>query len=346
MSKIWNSLQYGSTKTKIFLWAVILLSIVSLGMLCFGVVLSQLPIMAAGFIMGMVTLIVSQSVSLETLETKGKNKKKTDAAKKKGRDELEKPSSKTKDAGEKNQEGQEDADVFKDMDDKVVKMLMKQYKVTKDHKLVMVDKCDVVRKRQCPAFVWVNKGLFHVLMIGKEPKEVAYEITQLKEIRYEKNVTAHPAKDYQAVLQSPFICKLFGEYLPTYNDKQVGNKLVYSKNLYVVKDDIRFTNTSARNLLELLKLPFVVDDTVTRSQRYHEYFKKLYRISILCRDKVYTMEEYKMQAELLLVKMSQDDTLPYAVMRQTLGDMLRLHLISRDMLSLIEQSGKTEKKNP
>lgn len=345
MRKIWNSLQYGSTKTKIFLWSVILLSIASLGMLCFGAILSQLPIVAAGFIMGMVTLIVSQSVSLETLEAKSKkDKKKADTAGGKEKKETgENQPSRGEEAGEESPEEQGDADAFKDMDDKVVKMLMKKYKVTKDHKMVMVDKCDVARKRQCPAFIWVNKGVFHVLMIGKEPKEVAYDTAQLKEIRYEKNVTAHPAKDYQAVQQSPFISKLFGEYLPVYNDKQVGNKLVFSKNLYVVKDDIRFTNTSAKNLLAVLGLPFVVDDTVTRSQRYHEYFKKLYRISILCRDEVYTMEEYRMQAELLLVKMSQEDNLPYSVMRQTLGDMLRLHLISRDMLSLIEQKEKTAK---
>lgn len=344
MHKIWNSLQYGSTKTKIFLWAVILLSIVSLGMLCFGAVLSQLSVVAAGFIMGMVTLIVSQSVSLESLETnKKKSKKKTDASEGKERKEAAQTGRPETEPGEESQEQQEEIDALVEMDDKVVKMLLKKYKVTKDHKLAMVDKCDVARKRQCPAFIWVNKGLFHVLMIGKEPKEVAYDITQLKEIRYEKNVTAHPNKDYQAVQQSAFIGKLFGEYLPSYNDKQVGNKLVFTKNLYVVKDDIRFTNTSAKNLLAVLRLPFVVDDTVTRSQRYHEYFKKLYRISILCRDKAYTMEEYKMQAELLVVKMSQDDTIAYSVLRQTLGDMLRLHLISRDMLALVEENKKNAK---
>lgn len=343
MHKIWNSLQFGSTKTKVFLWAVILLSIVSLGMLCFGVVLGQLPVVAAGFIAGMVTLIVSQSVSLESLEMKGKKgKTKTDTAESRKKD-VRGTADSGKEDGENGLEDQEDAEALNEMDDKVIKMLLKKYKVTKDHKLVIVDKCDVVRKRQCPAYIWVSKGLFHVLMIGKEPKEVAYDITQLKEIRYEKNVTAHPGKDYQAVQQSVFISKLFGEYLPSYNDKQVGTKLVFTKNLYVIKDDIRFTNTSAKNLLAVLNLPFVVDDTVTRSQRYHEYFKKLYRISILCRDKVYTMDEYKMQAELLLVKMSQDDAIAYSVLRQTLGDMMRLHLITRDMLAVVEENKKTAK---
>ena len=112
-----------------------------------------------------------------------------------------------------------------------------------------------------------------------------------------KNVPADKEKDYQLFKYSSFISKMFQPYLPEYFESTKDGKLEIKKNTFRIEPGIYLTNTSVANLRRVL-LPgvaFLVDDKVIASDRFNEYFKELYRSSLLCKNQVITLDEYKEQ---------------------------------------------------
>ncbi len=339
MRKIVNSLLYGSSKTKSYLWSM-------LGLLCVALVFTILAITRASFPMAIVAFLaigidvaVFQSVSLEDMVkdgAEGVEKKKVKKIKhkaeklsmgylntkdKKTGDELvdelgmEILSSKNKKKDiskeEKDEEDEEDDEkekksCLKNYDSKSIKKLMLKYKVKKEHRKVMIDSSSAFRIRQCPAYLWKDRKDINFLLIEKEPRIIKIPIERIKGIGYDKMVEAKPTSDYQNFMEPCIITKLFSEYVPLYKEGSYHGKVGVFKNLYTVIPDIRITSTSAKNLFDILEVEFAVADEVTNSRAYSEYYKVAYKANILWKDSVISTSEYKDRIKKLLTYVASE----------------------------------------
>lgn len=300
--KIVRSMFHGSLKTKLFLWFILILSLAAFGLLVTAVAL-QLPQLGLGAAaLGLVSLVTSQSVSIETLEKKKSGKKKASS---KSRDKHDTAHSGKKKKTEEPEEEESDdakekerakARFLASLNEKQVKKILKEHKVNQTHVKIMIDSFAKRRLSQVPAFAWRTDDCLHFLVLEGHANEFEIPLDGIQGIYLEKDVTADAEKDYAAFQYGNYIAKLFSPYLPEYSERNEGGELIYTKNLFYIEPGVYITNASMANLMQILpKVPFLVDDQICRSDRFDEYFKEIYRYSILCKSRVISLEEYREQ---------------------------------------------------
>jgi hypothetical protein len=80
----------------------------------------------------------------------------------------------------------------------------------------------------------------------------------------------------------------------------------------------------------------MVDDAINTSHHFDEYFKEVYRYSLLCKNDVYTLEEYRQKMEGVL-----EELLVAPITGQefskSLRDMNRYHLITSEYVTKYTQ---------
>ncbi|MBR4515620.1 MAG: hypothetical protein IKO61_12145 [Lachnospiraceae bacterium] len=177
-------------------------------------------------------------------------------------------------------------------DRKSIKKLLHKYKVKRDHRPVMIDRCDEFFIKQTPAYVWVDGKEFHVLLIEKEPRHLSLPIHGLREMRYLKKQVVNKDIDYGAFKGKSMLAELFRPYLPDLTQSTVVDDPTATKNLYGFGPGMYVTNRSAANIFDLLAMEFRVDDKVTLSAKVNYYFKEAYKANILLRDNVIDANGY------------------------------------------------------
>ncbi|MFA9462842.1 MAG: hypothetical protein ACERKN_00975 [Velocimicrobium sp.] len=358
MRKLVNSLLYGSSKTKSYLWSMLVL-------LCIAVAFGILAIGMASFPMGIVSFlslgldgVIYQSVSFNdmvkdgeeaaqrhTIETIKKKSKKLqpdhlNALAKKTGDELidelginalssNDLNVTTTDKGA----GSEKKQIYLEKyNDKSIKKLMVKYKVKKEHRKVMIDFSEIFRVHQCPAYLWKDRKNVNFLLLEEKPRIIKISMDRIKGIGYAKMVEAKPTNEYQSFMEPCLITKVFSEFLPIYKEgTYLGKRGVY-KNLYILTPDIRITSTSARNLFDVIEVEFSVSDDVTNSKSYSEYYKVAYKDNILWKDGVITTNEYKERIKSLLTYVAKEK-LSKQVYYDLLEQLSEHKLITKDYAS-------------
>lgn len=322
LDKVIRSMFHGSIKTKIFLWSVMILGMVALGMLVIAIALS-LPQLGVGAVaLGLVSFIISQSVSIETLEKTGKNHEQQEAVLS-GKDPKEKERAKAR--------------FLASLNEKSVKKMLRAHKVKQMHIKVMIDSYAERKLNQVPAFVWRTEDQLHFLVLEGHANEFEIPLDQIRGIYIEKNIEADPEQEYAPFRYGTFIAKLFSPYLPEYYEHTHEGKISYKKNLFRIDPGIYITNSSVANLMSILPhVPFLIDDAVSRSRYFNEYFKELYRYSVLCKNLVITLDEYKQQIEKTLDSLL-DAPISAKEFVQTMQAMARYRLIDRDYVAKYSQ---------
>lgn len=304
IEKILNSMLHGNLKTKIFLWSVVLMAVSALILLMAGIILGNVFLGFGGVIVGLAGLITSQSVSLNDLQRAKKKKEKKEKDKTKDNmssepsvgsgSEFEEPAREEKSKREKDREK---AKYLSSLNDKKLKKIMKEHKVNQIHVKVMIDSYPAKNIEQAPAFMWRTDTMLHFMILTGQAEEFEVPLDDIKGFLLVKNVSANPEVDYASFQYSTFISKMFQPYLPAYFETTNNGQLEMKKNTFRIEPGIYLTNTSVANLRKVL-LPgvaFLVDDQVIASDRFNEYFKELYRFSLLCKSMVITLEEYREQ---------------------------------------------------
>ena len=177
-------------------------------------------------------------------------------------------------------------------DKKTIKKLLHRYKVKRDHRMVMIDRCDDFFIKQTPAYVWVDGKEFHVLLIEREPRHLTLPVHGLREMKYLKKQVVNKDIDYGAFKGRSMLSELFRPYLPDLTQSTVVDDPTATKNLYGFGPGMYVTNRSAGNIFDLLSLDFRVDDKVTLSAKVNYYFKEAYKANILLRDNVIDANGY------------------------------------------------------
>ena len=351
LEKIMNSMFYGNMKTKVFLWSVLLMGVGAIALILTAAVLSMPVVGLAGAGLGLVGFITSQSVSLNDLNKDKKKKIK----KSKSADAGEKASQSSGRHSEKAEEpgGEEDgrkqrerekARYLASMNGKKLKKLMKEHKVNQIHVKVMIDSYPAKKIEQAPAFMWRTDTMLHFMALTGKAEEFEVPLEDIKGILLVKDVPANPNKDYMPFRYSSYIAKMFQPYLPEYFQGTKDGALDVKKNTFRIEPGIYLTNSSVGNLRRVL-LPgvaFLVDDQVIASRRFNEYFKELYRESILCKNMIITLEEYKEKIEQTLDAML-DAPMSGKEYVKTIYDLNKYRLITKDFV--VRYTQKYREKN-
>lgn len=217
-------------------------------------------------------------------------------------------------------------------DRKRVKKTLHKFKVRREHRMIFVDRSEKLKANQTPAYIWVEKKDFHLLLIEQEPRHITIPLYQIKNITYLKKQPANEDIDYVAYKGSSVLADMFRPYLPDYSHSTVVDDLSAYKNLYGIGNDIYVTNRSASALFDLLGVEFQVDDRVTMSNKVNIYFKEAYKSNILLRDNVIDANGYADRISKTLDNLAHS-TISYAEFKDTLNLMIRNKLITQEFAS-------------
>ena len=217
-------------------------------------------------------------------------------------------------------------------DRKRVKKTLHKFKVRREHRMIFVDRSEKLKANQTPAYIWVEKKDFHLLLIEQEPRHITIPLYQIKNITYLKKQPANEDIDYAAYKGSSVLADMFRPYLPDYSHSTVVDDLSAYKNLYGIGNDIYVTNRSASALFDLLGVEFQVDDRVTMSNKVNIYFKEAYKSNILLRDNVIDANGYADRISKTLDNLAHS-TISYAEFKDTLNLMIRNKLITQEFAS-------------
>lgn len=339
MKKFINSLLYGSEQTKSYIIAIGILSVLTIvfGILCvlnlsfgFGILC-----VAAGVLDGIIlqsitfedeTLLLKRKSVMEKEKEQKKAEKATarsesrsegDGKEKTENEILEQEPSSNKNKKKLSVEEAEDIPVeteteeeegpYKNYNKEKIEILLHKYKVKEEHKRVIVDFCAPFRIRQCPAYVWRDKKNLYFLLLEEEPRRIEIPLNTINGIHYERGAVVKSSLEYEEFKSHSFVGSVFLAYLPTYYEKVKKEKRVYCKNLYVIAPELKVTNTSARNLFDVLEADFILEDAVMTSAKFDSYFKMAYKSNVLLHDRVITAEEYKDKIRMLLTSISKGE---------------------------------------
>jgi len=301
LTKILNSMIHGNTKTKLFLWSVAIMGISAVLLLLVGIIMGFPYLIMGGAGVGLAGLITSQSVSLKDLQRPRKPKSNKEKTKTAASGEPQQGKKEEQEQGEENktkkERDREKSRYLAGMDSKKLKKIMKQHKVNQIHVKVMIDSYPAKKIEQAPAFMWRTDTMLRFLVLTGKAEEFEVPLEDIKGFLLVKNVAADAEKDYMPFQYSSLISKMFKPFLPEYFESTKDGKLEIRKNTFRIEPGIYLTNTSVANLRKVL-LPgvaFLVDDQVIASKRFNEYFKELYRSSLLCKNQIITLDEYKEQ---------------------------------------------------
>lgn len=357
LEKLANSLVHGNFRTKLFLWSVICMGTAALILLVAALALGM-PMLggaAAGF--GFVGFVTSQSVSLNDLAkekkpkssgkllNQGANSSNAKHSGKEGGDGEEANSKSNRENGEQGNDLQsrrkrekEKAQYLNSFDSKKMKKTMKEHKVDQIHVKVMVDSYPGKKIEQSPAVVWRTDTMLHFMILSGSAEEFEVPLLDIKGILLVKNVPVNLQKDYMLYKYSSFISKMFREFLPTYYEKNHDGVLEYIKNTFRIEPGIYLTNTSVANLQRVLlpDVAFLVDDKITASHHFNEYFKEIYRASVMCKNAIIDLEEYKVRVHenleaLLTAPITGEEFV------RTVSELNKYHLITRQNVAQYTQ---------
>lgn len=292
MNKIWNGLRYGNKKTKSYILATIFL-------LVFGSVSIGFTIATHSPLWGMSAtfcfLVAFLFITSLSFQKTGKH------IMKKTRAELA-----LSDSGANEQKEElEEENIYEQYDEETVKGIFIKYRVNKDHKPIMIDLSQSEKIRQCPAYIWIDQGYLNLLLFEKETRKVSIPLSKVTKITYEKGAIANPLLDYEGFKKPSFLHIIFSAYLPTVYEDQRESRKVYRKNLYVLAPDIKVTNTSVRTVMDILKLDLSYEGRFADPKMHNPYFEAAYLLSIMLRDGVITVSEFKGRIKKLLQQLSE-----------------------------------------
>lgn len=221
------------------------------------------------------------------------------------------------------------ADTVKQYNIKRIRKTLHKYKVKRDHKLAIIDRCETYNISQTPAYIWVDGNDFHILLIEKEPRHLVLSTFKVGRIKYLKKQPVDINLDYEVFNTKSMVTDLFRPYLPDYNQSNVDSDLNYYKNLYGIGPGIYFTNNSAKQLIDFFGFGMDVDDKVTESKRVNLYFKDAYKANIMVRDNVLDANGYADRISSILEEMAASN-LSYNEFKETLNLMIKNKFITKE----------------
>lgn len=309
MGKWWNSLLHGSAKTKRYLWLLLLL--IATGLICIilGILFLLWVLVLGGVcILFFLFFVLHYTQFQERFLNDGQRRIQKAGELETGTEgeSLFYQLMKEEEQGLLYAGMESQTEFFKDYGEKRLKELLKKYRVKKSGRTIMVDCCPQLQIKQCPAYAWTDKGNLFLLLLEQEPRSVQIPLEAIDAVYYEPGAPVGKLSDYQEFAEESIVSKIFEAHLPTVHETVLRSGKRYYKNLYVIAPGIRVTNTSARNLLELLKVDFWAENEIEQTGGYGVFVEEAYPLHILRQDGVISAKEFQKQMEDVLRKAYQE----------------------------------------
>lgn len=312
-ARIIDAMLYGDMVTKRYLYGIVLFTVITLVIGIMAVLGMGVAYGLAAMLTGVVDFIWWQSMTLtaDDIKEQGnksrylqekqakKIEKEQEKAEERARKEEEKrlkkePESEIEKALGKVDENTEENNSFR-ITGEEIKYVLKKYKAKKDHREVIIDSCASLGLKEAPAYIWADRKKYYFLILNDdgEPLKLDYPLEYNMKLYYENGVRANPDNEYKQFKGMSVVALAFSPFLPDYYQKRTDNGTAFYKNLYRLGKDMYFTNTSAKNVLDMTGADFEVKDDITEDMRHGEDFKNAYKANLLWRDGAISSDEYK-----------------------------------------------------
>ena len=326
MKKYIRGMFYGSRKTKLYLWMMVIVGIASL--VCLGA-----AIMGAGFnfayiAFGGVIFTITYSQLAVFKDVNREMKEGSEKEKSKGteqEDEAVHNNLKSK----KQYEDNEDNNEYNQYTEKNIKKYLVAYKVKKESYLVVIDSSEKYHIKNCPAYVWGDKKYLYFLLLEKKARTIAIPRTETAVIHYEKGVMVADMEEYKKLKESIFLGSMFRKFIPEYYRVMVNGFSTFKKNLFVVASDVKVSALSVRGIMKITNCRLELSDSQFDRKRFGGYFEEAYKLNLLLREEVIDAEEYKEKIKEILTGLAEHEE-RIDVFRTTIASMVQYHLISDD----------------
>ena len=323
---------FGSAKTKMYLWTIVLVAIASL--VCFGAVATggSINFLYLGFggILFSITysqLGVFKDVNIQMDEENKGNNSITNHKKLKG--ETYSESDKKQNLKKKTEEPDGEKNELKRYNEDEVKKLLVQYKVKKESFLVLIDSSEKYRIKKCPGYVWSDKKHIYFLLLEKNPRTIAIPRSELGGMRYEKGIIITNMEEYNKLKDSVFLYSMYRELLPQYYRTVTNGLSTFKKNLFVIGEDIRITTKSAKGVMKVSQCKLELDEKQFDNKRFDKYFEEIYKLNLLYREEVWNQEEFREQLSGILTRLAQHEE-KIEIYQDTIFKLAQYQLISQE----------------
>lgn len=358
MKRIWNALRYGDKETRKCIGSVLLFSIAGIILVVVSGISGGITLFVMGMISAVVALLISQTFTLVdddyVAEVDGKGSKDTvrsvsvmkngvssrnqsheTAAQSKQTDEeilIEKAANRERE--KKNEESiqKEKPAQFDHYTEQMLKKIRKKYRVKRDHRPIIIDSSKSYRIKECPAFIWRTHNKVYLLLLEKEPRRISISRDMILHMDYAPDVQADKTKEYLAFQKDNLVTKVFEEFLPDYFNSRKKDTNMKCKHLYEIYPDIRVSNRSALDVMDLLYLNFMPKDKVTQSEKLNGYFKRIYAANIMYKDRAYSINKYKEYVDKTLKEMCHAE-MPDQEFVITLENLMKGRMISSEYVT-------------
>lgn len=317
----------GSSKTKIYLWMIVLVGIASI--ICFGAAFmgAGLGFVYAGFGGIIFSIAYSQLGTFKDVEGEinGKPIQASKVRKKIDTDADGDVAQKSK----KNMKEEKDTNdnEYDQYTEESIKKYLVEYKVKKQSFLVIIDSSEKYHVKNCPAYVWGDKKYLYFLLLEKKTRTIAIPRNETAVIHYEKGAMVTDIEEYKKLKDSFLLGSMFRKYIPEYYRTMVNGFSTFKKNLFVVADDVKVSAQSVRGIMQITNCRLELDDSQIDRRRYGGYFEEAYKINLLLREEVYNAEEYKEKIKEILTGLAEHEE-QIEAFRTTIASMVQYHLIS------------------
>lgn len=345
MNRIWNALRYGDSTTRRCIGSVIACSVIAVILIVIAGLKGMFMLFVVGLLFGVAAIIISQSFTLVdedfVAEVDAHGKKdtvKAMSAQKNIREKKEKEEPEEglpgrdrldRDRPDRDRAEEEDEQRFAYYNEQVMKKLRRKYHIRKDHRPILIDYSKSYHIKECPAFIWRANSKVFLLLLEQEPRRISISRDLIRHMDYVPEVPGDKEKEYRAFRKENLVTKVFAEFLPDYFPSRDKKNHVRHKNLYMIYPDIRISNRSAAQVLDLLCLNFMPQDKITKNEKLNGYFKRVYAAHIMYRDRVYSITEYKDSVDKILSEFSYAD-IPRREFLVTLENLVRGQMISQE----------------
>ena len=351
MRKIWNTLLYGERRTKAYLWSILLLIVFAVVSCVFFIITLNIW-WVFGILGGLIAAaIIASSIKFREIQSEDtgemifadehlnpKTKETKSVTGKSAVTERKNESASTDEEQDSEETQEENERYIKLLHKKQIKKLLYKYKVKRVHYPVLIETCESRKIRQCPGYVWVNKGKLQVLVLTAKTRVFELSCSGLHTILVERAVRAKPKEEYVSVKNAKYISKVFEPLIPSYYIMEDENgRRTYRKNSYLIGEDLVVTDRSARALMELTQARFVLPEEEKMMRAYGTYATEAYKLKFLCQDGVILPEEYKDKIRVLLQQMVEAQITDYEFSKN-LSLMVKKQLITEDYAKYYEDA--------
>lgn len=332
MKKFLTGLRYGNWLTKLYVISIPICILVGIVLIVLSFVWNVIYLFLLGVAFGIGAIALSQSFTIEEefIEQEPEEEKNQTTK------QLPRKKTQRKSEARETVEKKPKQDELEEYDEKKIKQVFYKYKVRKEHRMIMIDEWKEREIHQQPAYIWVHRGQVHLLIIGDGVQELTVPVNKASSMLYQRGIVCQMKEEYPQFRKESLLSTLFSPYLPVYHEGNKNGRPVIYKNLFEFGSGIKITNTSARNVRDLLQSEVQVDDIVTRDLRYNSFFKEIYKTGILFREQVITAKEYQDQVNDVLQNLALSDASDKEY-EDTLQLLCHQKLISQEYMEYYKQ---------